>query len=336
MFNMWGRIYAVLAVWAMSMIALGSCGIFERYDCWCRNETNLGWMRHYQFSQDGVEPFVIEEFCMQATKSGHGSCLDRHTLQYEYCAERPSADRKNRTEFCYHNGGMQQPKHKDQIAGPWQWQATAWHDDDISYNKYQQSIPYMDPRFIFASRHATESLCTPICRDYRGWNLPLMKPWILRHGAVASRHQLLVVKDMPNQDDGGGEWPPDATLPDEDFQPSGAEPAVAYTHWNPNPIWTWTSEALLLTWPYDGGRDNWNAGFFDPSFPRPPYSNETRMNGEKERPRGHYTYSPPTPTPPPPPQSAGPDGWAAIDPSGSRVASATPPAQTARSSTLRV
>lgn len=225
-------------------------------------------MRHYQFAQDGIDPFVIEEHCIEATKTGHGKCLDRHVAQYEYCAERPTPDGKNRTELCYYNGGHQLSQ--DESGDEYTRWDFPWRDDAIIYNKYLRLINPNSKDFIVGSHTAVRNLCEPICRDYRDWNLPMMKKWRptgKKHRPVESRHQLLPnIKEIPNLDGGAGEWPPDASLAD-------ASKKNKY-NWNQDPSRASTSEAMLLYWPrvLDGGSE---MPLFNPDFPRAPWSNET-------------------------------------------------------------
>ncbi|KAL9592189.1 MAG: hypothetical protein Q9179_006970, partial [Wetmoreana sp. 5 TL-2023] len=51
--------------------------------------------------------------------------------------------------------------------------------------------------------------CEPICRDWHGWNLPVMDPISpSKHGVVESRHRLYPhVKDFQMKDGEGGQWP---------------------------------------------------------------------------------------------------------------------------------
>lgn len=75
--------------------------------------------------------------------------------------------------------------------------------------------------------------CTPICRDFSSWNLPVVDPWRpSNHGIVESRHQIFAdVKDFRFNDGAGGPWP-----------------TVEYVHKRPGGVST-TGAALLGYWP---------------------------------------------------------------------------------------
>ncbi|KAL8736120.1 MAG: hypothetical protein Q9181_002535 [Wetmoreana brouardii] len=238
-------------------------------------------LRNLQYNQDGLDPFFyIEEHCFQGTRSGHGKCLDRHTSQYEYCAERPTSDRHKRTEFCYYNGGnYNQANQKYKKI-----------DDAILFNRYERKLPARSQHWINAEETAVNSLCEPICRNQYGWDLPVMKPWKpTKHGVVKSRHQLMTdIEDVPLHYGNGGEWPPDA-LKTEDHS---AELAEAYHQmWQANPPWVETSEEMLLGWPNGGG----NPGEYSSDFPTPPW-NIQRLWAKVEP----IPETPPPPPPPPP------------------------------------
>ena len=264
------------------MITFGSCGIFERYDCWCRNETNLGWMRHYQYVQDNLDPMVIEEWCYEMYQGGGSECIDIHTLQYEYCAERPTSDLRNRTEFCYHNSGIrgtfEQAHNFDD--GP----AYRPMDDQIYFNRYLRDIKRKTPDLHISDGVAVRNLCGPICQDFQGWNLPIMKAWEpdMDHGPIQSRHQLYEIRDMPVHERGGGEFPPDPIAHPEakPFQkwynlPINAISKSPHTNYR----WitegmnkfrgAWTSEGMLLYW---STHEDWQKPWYDPQWPRPPWN----------------------------------------------------------------
>lgn len=241
-------------------------------------------MAKQQYNQVGVEPyFEIEEHCFEGTKSGHGKCLDRHTSEYEYCAERPTSDRKNRTEFCYYNAGNGRLNpnlaNYDIIFGK--------EHGTILFNRYERKIPWDSKHWIHTAEAGVQSLCEPICRTQYGWDLPVMKPWKpTDHGFVRSRHQILTdIEDVPLEYGGGGEFPPDA-LTRMDWWEAGFH----HQAWEPNPPWTWTSEALLLSWPPGGGNPTdrrYNYGY---PMPRPPWNNQSLWDRALPHP-------PPPPTP---------------------------------------
>ncbi|KAL8883441.1 MAG: hypothetical protein Q9215_008229 [Flavoplaca cf. flavocitrina] len=61
--------------------------------------------------------------------------------------------------------------------------------------------------------------CEPICRDFRGWDLPIMIGLGGKHGVVESRHQVFNdVEEFPFEDGHDGQWP---VSPSTRYHPGG-------------------------------------------------------------------------------------------------------------------
>ncbi|KAL8731596.1 MAG: hypothetical protein Q9166_003284 [cf. Caloplaca sp. 2 TL-2023] len=239
-----------------------------------------------------IDPYIIEEHCMEATNDGKGRCMDRHTRQYEYCAERPTPDRKHRTEFCYYNGGNSKRKipHVYDVQGT-PYTGFAQNEDAIIVNGLEWWFPRSHSDWITGSKEAVRSLCEPICRDYKGWNLPLMKPWDPSgHGVVESRHQQVQNHfDFPRHPigedpqstwpkhyywPGGGEWPLDCLIGRTRYGPDMI--------WDEKPRWVETPEEMWVGWPHGGEHYACTLSGCSPrldwvneGFPRPPWNNRS-------------------------------------------------------------
>ncbi|KAL8693709.1 MAG: hypothetical protein Q9218_001510 [Villophora microphyllina] len=238
-----------------------------------------------QYNQDGVEPFfAINEHCLDDTTKGQRDCAYRHTAEYELCAERPTPDGRNRTEFCYYNGGNNNHKKLGDSADGDRF---ALNDDALIFNKHERMLPRKSKDWLTVTGKGVQPLCEPVCSTDYGWNMPVMPLEKGKHGVVESRHQLMTnIKDFPVQYGGGGEYPPDALK-------HSAEAVSQDQEWSHSPAFASSSEELLMIWPSDGGRPQakHGDGKGHSNFPRPPWNKQSGM--DKVEPRLDSDFSTP-------------------------------------------
>ncbi|KAL8720416.1 MAG: hypothetical protein Q9181_007911 [Wetmoreana brouardii] len=182
---------------------LGLCDVFMKDDCWCRNITHIAFQRHYQLNAAAIEggPAIIDEWCIEASHDGRGKCLDQHTKSYSICASHRAAHKRyRRNDFCYKNHGNHRGMVPHWVKGVPNW--ISWNDElrEISTN-----WALFEPMTV----DENTKYCEPICRDWHGWNLPVMVPISpSKHGVVESRHRLYPhIRDFDMTDGKGGQWP---------------------------------------------------------------------------------------------------------------------------------
>ncbi|KAL8693301.1 MAG: hypothetical protein Q9218_001861 [Villophora microphyllina] len=148
-------------------------------------------------------PTIIDEWCMEATPDGRGSCADQHTKQYTICASHPAIhNRTRRNDFCYINHGNHRGIVPHYVNG---------YPNKISRNG---ELRILGPRGDYAPKEYTveenTKRCKPICQGWKDWNLPVMDPISGRHGIIESRRFLYDnLKDFAVKD-GAGE--PEASI----------------------------------------------------------------------------------------------------------------------------
>ncbi|KAI4091698.1 MAG: hypothetical protein LQ344_003938 [Seirophora lacunosa] len=183
--------------------------VFTRDDCWCRNATHLGWKRHLQLDSINIEggAQIMDQWCFQATSDGRGECLDWHTRHYRVCASHESAHNSTRrNDFCYWNHGNARGFVPHWSKGK----------DAIKWNKEKREIPFKNQPMP-VTMEETIAYCEPVCRDFLGWDLPVMDPWSpSKHGVVECRHQVFSdITDFSFQDGVGDDWPYKQTYHDK-------------------------------------------------------------------------------------------------------------------------
>ncbi|KAL8772004.1 MAG: hypothetical protein Q9209_002669 [Squamulea sp. 1 TL-2023] len=183
-----------------------------RDDCWCRNETHIAWNRHIQLHSKNIPGTVptLDQWCIDRSVDGHGECLDWHTKQYTICASHHGIaldKHEKRNDYCYKNHGNSRGIVPHYSKGP----------DTLTYNGAQRKMAVNGA--VELTIKDNTKYCEPICRDYRGWDLPVMLAMGGKHGSVQSRHQIFKdVKDFPFKDGNDGQWP---VLPSTRYHPGG-------------------------------------------------------------------------------------------------------------------
>ncbi|KAI4144246.1 MAG: hypothetical protein L6R39_004270 [Caloplaca ligustica] len=146
---------------------------FRRMTCWCRNETEIGWLNRYKYHNTGLNrDFVIQEKCLDYFD--HGECLHYHERQSMICQDYSSETvipTTSMNTFCYNNRGHEFTTKKGA-------------EDVIHFNKHKRTLEKLQ-RTANATREVIDEACGRICDAE--FALPIMLPWDPGHGNIESR-----------------------------------------------------------------------------------------------------------------------------------------------------
>ncbi|KAL8841175.1 MAG: hypothetical protein Q9170_001029 [Blastenia crenularia] len=167
---------SILAIVLTQFVRIAAGDSFRRMTCWCKNETQIGWLNYYKYHNDILDrSFAIQEECVDFVK--HGECLDYHTQETVVCQDYPTKaplfDNIATNTFCYHHRG-----HEFFTKGN--------EADVVHFNKHKHNIG-IEQLTADISKEAVDEACGMVCLDKFG--LPMLEPYDPGHGVIESRAQ---------------------------------------------------------------------------------------------------------------------------------------------------
>ncbi|KAL8873987.1 MAG: hypothetical protein Q9174_000612 [Haloplaca sp. 1 TL-2023] len=146
---------------------------FYRQTCWCRNDTQIGFINHYAYYNTLLaQEYPIDEKCVDFIEGGQ--CAKYPNQQTLVCRDYLRKtfllpmDKVN--TFCYHHRG-----HEKFTKGN--------EDDVLRFNKHKRNIP-KSQIVRNVSVDNVNAICGVAC--HKNFHLPVMLPYDPGHGIIES------------------------------------------------------------------------------------------------------------------------------------------------------